>query len=73
MQVINRQKDAFTASLTLQDFGKAMAQLDLSSVPKEKRAHAVMDHLMKIEAATIHNREAAMEITAARLMHLKQV
>lgn len=71
MQIINRQKDALKTSLSLTDFGKAMAQLDLSSVAPEKRRQAIMDHLAKIMIGTIHDRDKAAELAAARLLHLK--
>jgi len=71
MVVRNLQKDALAASLTPSSLGRAMAQLDLSSVPSEKRKAALMDHLMRIMADTIHDRSAAAEITAARLLRYK--
>ena len=48
-----------------------MAQLDLKGVPKHRQKEAVMDHLAKIMAGTIHDRAVAVELTAARLMRLK--
>lgn len=48
-----------------------MSQLDLSAVAPEKRADAIKDHLMRIMAATIHDRATAVEITAARLYRQK--
>jgi hypothetical protein len=71
MQVINRQKDALPASLDLDGFGKAMAQLDLSTVPPEKKAAAIRDHLMRIMVDTLHDRDKAMEIANARLFYAK--
>lgn len=71
MQVINRQKDALATSLSLDDFGKAMSQLDLSSVPPEKKAAAIRDHLMRIMVGTLHDRDKAAEIASARLFYAK--
>lgn len=66
MTVINRERDRLASSLTAEQFAKAMAQLDLSLVPPERRKCAIMDHLMRIQAATIHNRDAAALIDFAR-------
>jgi hypothetical protein len=48
-----------------------MRQLDLSAVAPENRAKAIKDHLAKIMIHTIHDRQAAAELVAARLLHLK--
>lgn len=71
MKVHNPQADALTSSLTPRQFGQAMAQLDLASVPPENRKAALADHLAKIVAANIHDRSQAAEITAARLLRKK--
>ena len=33
MKIVNKQKDAIPSRMNLQEFGAAMSQLDLSSVP----------------------------------------
>jgi len=72
MLVKNPQKNALKSSITPQQFGKAMAELDLSAVPEHRKQQAVMDHLAKIMAGTIHDRSVAIEIAASRLMRLKK-
>ena len=71
MQVKNRQLDGLKSSITPEQFGKAMAELDLSDVPPHRQQEAVMDHVAKVMAGTIHDRDVAVEITAARLLKLK--
>jgi len=66
MTVINREAQRLPSSLTPTQFAKAMAQLDLRLVPPERRKAAIMDHLMRIQAATIHDRDAAALIDFAR-------
>lgn len=64
--VRNRHKDAIPAKCSTQEFGQAMAQLDLRGVPPEKRQRAVMEHLMRVmegEAAFASDR---IEIAAYR-------
>lgn len=69
--IINRQKDALTTDMNLDEFGKAMAALDLSSVPLDKRPAAIRHHLMRIMVGTIHDRRVAADIAAARLLFAK--
>lgn len=71
MRVRNRQAEALTSSITPEELGKAMSQLDLSGVPPHKRALAIRDHLMRIMADTIHDRDVAVEIHASR--HLRAI
>lgn len=62
----NRHKDAIPARCSTREFGQAMAQLDLSGVPPEKRKRAVYEHLMRVmegEAAFTADR---LEIAAHR-------
>lgn len=66
MLVNNIQRNALRSTISLPALARAMAQLDLSSVPPEKRRAAVMDHFMRIQAATIFDRNLAEEITASR-------
>ena len=47
------KRDSLASSISPQELGKAMAELDLSSVPPEKRAHAIMDHLVHVMVGTI--------------------
>ena len=71
MSVINRQTSGRKSSLTPDQLGKAMAQLDLKGIPEHRHKEAIMDHLAKIMAGSIHDRSVAVELTAARLMRLK--
>lgn len=50
------------ANISLVNLGKAMSQLDLTSVPPHKRSSAVFDHLMLIMQDTLHDRTLAQEI-----------
>ena len=68
MHIKNREKERLSSSLTLPELGQAMKQLDLSTVPPEKRADAIRDHLMRIVADSIHDKEVAFEIHAARVL-----
>lgn len=71
MKITNRQKDALQTSMSLPDFGKAMAQLDLAVIAPEKRKSAIMYHLMRIMVGTIHDRAQAADIAAAILYRKK--
>ena len=71
MQIKNPQADALKSSLTPHQFGQAMAQLDLQAIPEHKRKAALADHLAKVVAANIHDRQAAANLTAARFLRAK--
>lgn len=68
MKISNRQAEALPSNLTTDELGKAMAQLDLSSVPPSKRQAAVMDHLMRVMADAIHDKDKAQEIHLSRML-----
>lgn len=68
MKITNRQAQAHPANITTHELGQAMAQLDLASIPPEKRTKAVMEHLGKIMASTIQSPHVRAELTAARLV-----
>jgi len=72
MKVKNVQKDALESSITVGEFGNAMKQLNLESVPKEKAAAAIKDHLMKIMGDTIKDKQKAQEIHISRILRRKQ-
>lgn len=69
MTVRNREAERLETNTSLPEFGRAMAQLDIKSVPPEKRNQAVMDHLMRVMAGTITDREKAHEIEVSRILH----
>lgn len=68
MKIINKQKEAIPARISLHDFGQAMSQLDLSTVPPEKTAAAVRDHLTGIMSETILSPTASFDLAMARQM-----
>lgn len=67
--IINNERNRLPSTISLQDFGKAMAQLDLSSVPSEKRQAAIMDHFATIMKHTVTDPNAVQEIAGAQFMH----
>jgi hypothetical protein len=71
MKINNKQADALESNMTTEELGQAMNQLDLSSVPPHKRKSAVMDHLMRIMAQSILDKEKANEIHVSRLLRSK--
>ena len=72
MLIKNTQKDALTTNMTLNEFAKAMQALDLASIPAENRKRAIMDHLAGIMVEEVHDRRAAVELAAARIMRARQ-
>lgn len=66
--VRNPRAEALPSSISEQDFGKAMAQLDLSGIPNHKRRAAIMDHFFRIMEEKIHDRDKAEEIRASRVL-----
>ena len=72
MQAKRRQPEGLKSSITPDQFGKAMAELDLKGVPKHRRQEAVMDQVAKVMAGTIHDRAVAIDLTAARLLRQKR-
>jgi len=71
MKIRNNEADRLNSTITLPQFADAMKALDLSSVPQEKRAKAIMDHLMLVMASTVTDRSKAAEIIGARLLRAK--
>lgn len=68
----NPQRDALRSTITDVEFAKAMAALDLTSVPPEKRAAAILDHMAGIMIETVVDRSAAIELASARLMRFRR-
>ena len=66
MTVTNRQKDALPADLTLHELGKAMSQVDLSSVPEHQRERAIFDHFTRIMGDTLVDKNKAAEVKLSR-------
>lgn len=71
MKIKNIQKDALESNLTLDQFGSAMKQVNLSGVSTERIGEAIKDHLMHIMADTIKDKEKAQEIHISRLLKRK--
>ena len=71
MKIKNIQKDALESNITLDQFGNAMKQLNLSDVPTERAEEAIKDHLMRVMADTIKDKEKAQEIHISRLLKRK--
>lgn len=72
MKIRNPQKDAHLSSITPEQLGRAMAKVDLKSVPPEKRQAAVMDALATIMAETIHDPQVRQDVKNAQLMHRRK-
>lgn len=68
MKLTNKQAEAIPSRISLNDLGKAMSQLDLSSIPPEKTAAAIHDHLTGIMAETIMSPTAAFDLAMSRKM-----
>lgn len=71
MKIKNTQAEALPSNITPQELGKAMAQLDLSSIPEHRRSEAIMDHLMRIMADSIQDQKEAQIIHMSRIMRQK--
>lgn len=67
--VINREKQRLSSNLTLQELGQAMKSLNLADLPPENRRAALADHLAMIMIDSIHDRQKAVELASARVMH----
>lgn len=72
MKVRNRKAEAMPSSITPHQFGRAMAQLDLSTVSPEKRVDALMDHLGAIMAQTVTDPSDSADLHTARLLRLQR-
>ena len=72
MKIKNQEADALETNITVHDFGKAMSQLNLDGVPEHNRSKTIMDHLMKVMADTIKDKEQAQIIHISRLMRNKK-
>lgn len=65
------QLQAIPTTTTPESLAKAIAQLDLSSVPPEKRAMALLDHVSRVMVGTMVNRSDAHSLIAARFRALQ--
>jgi hypothetical protein len=72
MTVKNIQADALKTSMSLQEFGQAMKQCNLDGVPEHKRSEAIFDHLMRVMADAVHDKQKAQEIHISRILKAKK-
>jgi len=72
MKIKNQEADALESNMTLAEFGNAMRQINFDGVPAHKRPAAIMDHLMKIMATAITDKEKAQEIHISRILHQRK-
>ena len=71
MKIVNKQAEAIPSKISVREFGKAMKQLDLSTIPPEKKAYAIRDHLMGIMSDNISSPTAAFDLSMAQQMYRK--
>ena len=72
MDVKNWEKDRIPSNISLEDFAKAMQQMDRNGIPKDKMVQATIDHLMRIAADNIDDKEKADEIMWSRVLYAKE-
>jgi len=68
----NWEKDRIPSKISLIDFAKAMQEMDRKDIPKEKRTQATIDHLMRIIADNIDDKEKADEIMWSKVHYAKE-
>ncbi len=73
MRITNKQAEALPSSHTLESFSNAMTQLDLATVPEEKKHLAIRDHLMGIMADSISSPTAKFDLQMSRQMLRKKL
>ena len=54
--------------MTPEELVKAISQLNLNEIPAHRRAEAIRDHLARIAADVIHDREKASEIRSGLIL-----
>jgi len=72
MKIKNQVADALPSNITTAEFGKAMAQLNLDGIPEHKRAEAIRDHLMRIMADSIIDKQKSQEIHISRILRQRE-
>ena len=70
--VTNWEKDRIKSKIGVIDFAKAMHQMDRSSIPKDKMVQATIDHLMRVIADNIDDKEKADEIMWSKVLYAKE-
>jgi len=67
-----RQEAQLPSTITPEQLGRAMKQLDLSSVPPDKRKWAVAEHLHRIMQDTLEDRTKAPSLLVINPNHLRR-
>jgi len=67
--VRNIEQERIPSNMNLEQFAKAMSQLDLENIPADRKEQAVMDHLMRIMEQEVNDKSLAKEIKYSRMMH----
>ena len=68
MKIKNRHADAIPAHISPELFAKAVAQLDLSAIPPEKRRLALTEHIGRIMSETVADLDIRRHLQETRLM-----
>jgi hypothetical protein len=69
MKIRNPNANQVASKITLEDFGRAMGQIDLSGVPPERRGNAVMDHLARVMSEEAMDLELRRELRISRELY----
>lgn len=64
-----KKREYIESKMTADQLGKAMSELDLSSIPDANKPKAIREHLTKIMAETIldPNKRAELEVAAFKI------
>ena len=60
------------SDISLGDFAQAMREMDLSTVPPERRGYAIRAHVLKIASRHLDDRQLRQEIAVSHFDHLVQ-
>jgi uncharacterized membrane-anchored protein YjiN (DUF445 family) len=71
--VSNPIKEAHETSISGLELGKAMAQLDLTSVPEHRRQEAILDHFFKVMTASVTDPQLRTELAGSRILRKGKV
>lgn len=70
--VHNRETAAHPSTLTPEEFGRAMARLDLSSIPPEHRPAAIREHMTRIMAGSIIDPSVRYKLAVAATSNFRR-
>jgi len=68
LKVTNNQAEALETNITLAEFGTAMSQINLDGVPEHRKSDAIRDHLAKVMAEALRDKEKAQELHISRIL-----